>query len=238
MVCECAAWKMAEVVPRSLTPSTNLRPGNRGGGRPQFAPLLDACRPAAAKAAYLYALLGATPDGVAAGSGTDRTALRSSVSRREWDETVRYVPRTWSARIRSLLASPAVRRRRLPCDRGNGRAVIFWNDADRPRFIAQLADSLRLAGIVLHAYVPLDNHFNLLVRAPRANLSRLVQRLLSGYAMYARYKNRRPGHQHTTGGLASSAVCAIRCKVRQGVHAVSPAVEALIEEPARKRTRR
>jgi hypothetical protein len=31
---------------------------------------------------------------------------------------------------------------------GKGRSVIFWNDADRLRFLAQSADSLRLAGVV------------------------------------------------------------------------------------------
>jgi len=79
--------------------------------------------------------------------------------------------------------------------RGNGRDVIFWSDDDRQRFLAQLADNLRLAGVVLYAYVLMDNHFHLLVRTPRANLSRFMQRLLTAYALYARYKHRRPGHQ-------------------------------------------
>jgi REP element-mobilizing transposase RayT len=79
--------------------------------------------------------------------------------------------------------------------RGNGRDVIFWSDADRERFLGQLADNLRVAGAVLYAYVLMDNHFHLLVRTPRANLSRFMQRLLTAYALYARYKHRRPGHQ-------------------------------------------
>jgi REP element-mobilizing transposase RayT len=79
--------------------------------------------------------------------------------------------------------------------RGNGRAVIFWSDADRRRFLAQLADNLRVNGVLLYAYVLMDNHFHLLVRTPRANLSRFMQRLLTAYALYARYQHRRPGHQ-------------------------------------------
>jgi REP element-mobilizing transposase RayT len=79
--------------------------------------------------------------------------------------------------------------------RGNGRSVIFWSDADRLRFLSQLADSLHVAAVVLYAYVLLDNHFHLVVRTPRGNLSRFMQRLLTAYAMYARYKHRRPGHQ-------------------------------------------
>jgi putative transposase len=78
--------------------------------------------------------------------------------------------------------------------RGNGRADIFWNDDDRRRFLGQLAQHLHLAAVVLYAYVLLDNHFHLLVRTPRANLSRFMQRLLTAHALYARYKHRRPGH--------------------------------------------
>jgi REP element-mobilizing transposase RayT len=78
--------------------------------------------------------------------------------------------------------------------RGNGRAEIFFCDDDRQRFLGQLAHHLHLTGVVLYAYVLLDNHFHFLVRTPRANLSSFMQRLLTAYALYARYKHRRPGH--------------------------------------------
>lgn len=78
--------------------------------------------------------------------------------------------------------------------RGNGRAEIFWNDEDRRRFLAQLGHHLQFTAVVLYAYVLMDNHFHLLVRTPRANLSAFMQRLLTAYALYARYKHRRPGH--------------------------------------------
>jgi len=79
--------------------------------------------------------------------------------------------------------------------RGNGRDVIFWSDDDRRRFLGQLADNLHTAGVVLYAFVIMDNHIHLLCRTPRGNLSRFMQRLLTAYALYARYKHRRPGHQ-------------------------------------------
>ena len=78
--------------------------------------------------------------------------------------------------------------------RGNGRADVFWSDEDRRRFLGQLSHHLHLAGVVLYAYVLMENHFHLLVRTPRANLSAFMQRLLTAYALYARYKHRRPGH--------------------------------------------
>jgi putative transposase len=79
--------------------------------------------------------------------------------------------------------------------RGNGRADIFWDDGDRRRFLRQLADGLQTAGVLLYAYVLMDNHIHLLVRTPRANLSRFMQRLCTSYALYCRYKHRKPGHQ-------------------------------------------
>ncbi|NLX95055.1 MAG: transposase [Rhodopirellula sp.] len=78
--------------------------------------------------------------------------------------------------------------------RGNGRADIFRSDEDRRRFLAQLAHHLYHCAVDLYAFVLMDNHFHGLVRTPRANLSRFMQRLLSSYALYARYKHHRPGH--------------------------------------------
>jgi len=78
--------------------------------------------------------------------------------------------------------------------RGNGRARIFFCDDDCRRFLSQLQDCLRNYQVVLYAYVLMPNHFHLLVRTPRANLSRFMQRLNTSYALYSRYKHRKPGH--------------------------------------------
>ena len=79
--------------------------------------------------------------------------------------------------------------------RGNGRQQIFWTDDDRQRFLGQLADGVDAAAIVLYAFAMLDNHFHLLARTPQANLSQFMQRLNTSYALYARFKHHRPGHQ-------------------------------------------
>ncbi len=79
--------------------------------------------------------------------------------------------------------------------RGNGRATIFFDDDDRNRFIRQLSDNLDTHAVVLYAYVLMANHFHLLARTPRANLSQFMQRLNTSYSLYARYKHRKPGHQ-------------------------------------------
>jgi putative transposase len=49
-------------------------------------------------------------------------------------------------------------------------------------------------GVILYAYVCLENHIHLLVETPLANIDRFMQRLNTAYSMYFRYKHSRPGH--------------------------------------------
>jgi len=79
--------------------------------------------------------------------------------------------------------------------RGNGRGKIFFADADRERFLGQLQDGLETYGVVLYAYVLMTNHYHLLVRTVHPNLARFMQRLNTSYALYSRYKHRKPGHR-------------------------------------------
>lgn len=78
--------------------------------------------------------------------------------------------------------------------RGNGRRCIFFSTRDRERFLEQLRDNAGLYGVQVLAFVLMDNHYHLLVRTPKANLARFMQRLNTSYALYARFKHRRPGH--------------------------------------------
>ncbi len=79
--------------------------------------------------------------------------------------------------------------------RGNGRAQIFFEDVDRKRFLAQLQDCLEQYEVILYAYVLMANHYHLLVRTRQANLGRFMQRLNTSYALYSRYKHKKPGHR-------------------------------------------
>ena len=83
--------------------------------------------------------------------------------------------------------------------RGNARQSLFHTDQDRQRFLLQLQDNLESYGVVLYAWVLMTNHFHLVVRTPRANLSRFMQRLNSSYSLYYRYKHRKPGHERQRG---------------------------------------
>ncbi len=78
--------------------------------------------------------------------------------------------------------------------RGNARQVIFHGDDDRERFLEQVGERVTSYGVVVHAFVLMDNHYHLLVRTPSGNLNRFMQRLNTSYALYYRYKHSRPGH--------------------------------------------
>jgi REP element-mobilizing transposase RayT len=72
--------------------------------------------------------------------------------------------------------------------------VIFHGDEDRERFLEQVGERVVSYGVVVHAFVLMDNHYHLLVRTPSGNLDRFMQRLNTSYALYYRYKHGRPGH--------------------------------------------
>ena len=79
--------------------------------------------------------------------------------------------------------------------RGNGRGRLFFEDADRQRFLSQLQDCLDNYEVVLYGYVLMPNHYHLLVRTHHPNLGRFMQRLNTSYALYSRYRHRKPGHR-------------------------------------------
>lgn len=78
--------------------------------------------------------------------------------------------------------------------RGNGRQVILRSDGDCLRFMDQLRRAVRCDEVVLYAWAAVGNHFHLLCRTPQGNLDRFMQRLLTAYGMYFRYRHARPGH--------------------------------------------
>jgi len=78
--------------------------------------------------------------------------------------------------------------------RGNARREIFHTDYDRERFLNQLQNRVESYGVIVYAFVLMGNHYHLLIRTPRANLDRFMQRLNTSYALYYRYKHAKPGH--------------------------------------------
>lgn len=77
--------------------------------------------------------------------------------------------------------------------RGNGRQLIFEDDADRSRFLSAMARSREKSPVEIHAYCLMENHVHLLVRDAEEKLSAFMHRLLTAYAMYFNLRHDRVG---------------------------------------------
>lgn len=78
--------------------------------------------------------------------------------------------------------------------RGNERRIIFRQDADRQRFLDQLAESRDLFQVRLFLVCLMSNHVHLLLETPCGNLAAFMGRLLTAYAVYFNRHYRRAGH--------------------------------------------
>ncbi len=78
--------------------------------------------------------------------------------------------------------------------RGNERKAIYRDDTDRQLFLTKLQDSQRIYQVEVHAYVLMDNHFHLLVRTLRANLSEFMRHFNISYTSAFNHRHRRVGH--------------------------------------------
>ena len=78
--------------------------------------------------------------------------------------------------------------------RGNNRQSIYLNPGDRRHFLELLDEMTGRHGVELHAYVLMPNHYHLLVRTPRANLSTAIQWLNTAYGIWWNRRHQRVGH--------------------------------------------
>jgi REP element-mobilizing transposase RayT len=78
--------------------------------------------------------------------------------------------------------------------RGNDRRKIFRTKADYLRFAQILAEQKAKFPFFLYAYCLMPNHFHLLIEMRDHSISRIMQRLLTGYSQYHNRKYKRTGH--------------------------------------------
>ena len=78
--------------------------------------------------------------------------------------------------------------------RGIERRKIFLDDADRENFLARLGAVIEDTQTGCFAWALIPNHFHLLLRTGDSNISRVMQRLLTGYAVSFNRRHRRHGH--------------------------------------------
>ena len=77
--------------------------------------------------------------------------------------------------------------------RGIDRQVIFWDNADRNRFLQTIARFLDTSELTLAAYCLMDNHVHILLRSS-APPGMFVKKVASSYVHYFNQKYERVGH--------------------------------------------
>lgn len=78
--------------------------------------------------------------------------------------------------------------------RGNNRELLFYDDADRERYLKMLAAVVELTRWRCLSYCLMPNHIHLLLQTPTPNLGRGMQRLHGSYAQKLNARHGRCGH--------------------------------------------
>ncbi|HBA89761.1 MAG TPA: transposase [Geobacter sp.] len=78
--------------------------------------------------------------------------------------------------------------------RGIEKRDIFLDDVDRRSFVERLSRLLLKTETECLAWALMSNHFHLLLRSTKTNLSTLMRRLLTGYAVVFNLRHHRTGH--------------------------------------------
>jgi len=78
-------------------------------------------------------------------------------------------------------------------NRGIAREAIFRDVRDRVHFVELLGGMSARYGLEVHAYVLMDNHYHVIVRAPDVNLSRGMQWLNVSYSIWHNRRHDRVG---------------------------------------------
>ncbi len=74
-------------------------------------------------------------------------------------------------------------------NRGARRCDIFDDDIDRRSFLDILGEASQRFSLEVHAYCLMNNHYHLLLKTPRGNLSRIMRHINGVYTQ--RYNRRR-----------------------------------------------
>ena len=74
------------------------------------------------------------------------------------------------------------------------RREIFKDDKDRKSFLARLATILEETQTQCYAWALIPNHFHLLLRTGPTPLSKVMRRLMTGYAVSFNKRHKRSGH--------------------------------------------
>ncbi len=78
--------------------------------------------------------------------------------------------------------------------RSNGGENLFKGDKDRVYLLSRIKECSELHGVRVYLFCLMRNHFHLVIETPKANLSRFMQSVLTGYTVYFNLRHGRHGH--------------------------------------------
>jgi REP element-mobilizing transposase RayT len=78
--------------------------------------------------------------------------------------------------------------------RGNSGRDIFLDDEDRKRLLRIIETKKKEEGFILFAYCLMNNHFHLLLKENRDNISQIMKKINTSYALYFNKKYQLSGH--------------------------------------------
>ena len=78
-------------------------------------------------------------------------------------------------------------------NRGVNKNEIFFKDTHRYEFLNLLGKTKEIYGIEIHAYCLMSNHYHLIIRTPRGNISQAMKYLNSTFAQYVNLTMHRDG---------------------------------------------
>lgn len=78
--------------------------------------------------------------------------------------------------------------------KGINSQEIFFEDSDRIKFLENLKHTKKLYKYDIYAYVLMSNHIHLLIYDEENNISQIMHRICTMYAMYFNKKYERTGH--------------------------------------------
>ncbi len=78
--------------------------------------------------------------------------------------------------------------------RGNSGRDIFLDDEDRKRFLYILTNKKKDNEFILYAYCLMSNHLHLILKENKDNISHIMKRINTTYAIYFNKKYQQSGH--------------------------------------------
>jgi putative transposase len=78
--------------------------------------------------------------------------------------------------------------------RGIRKTYVFVDDVDRRKFLRILTAAIQRYACICYSYCMMGNHYHLVIKTPRPNISRFTQYLNGQYAKYFNWRHKYTGH--------------------------------------------